>query len=405
MKILFATLLLPHPYADHASSFTVFKMIRHLSERHEVSLVSFVRTEEERGYVKDLRPYCKRVETVLLPQDAFMKYRVMAKLFSMVPMAVSSCYSREMKDAIHSLVSENAFDIVQIEYAPMGQYIYDIKDVPAVINVHDLISVAAKKISASLGFSRKKFEWFIDSLVSSSYEAGLYRQFSKVIAISESVKKQLLACNPSMNISVISPGVDIPDIQRSYPRDMGLRLIFMGAMWRYENIEAVLSFYHSAFARIRGEVPDVKLCIAGGAPSDEIKKLAADTSVTVTGFVDDILPYYIESDISVAPMHIGGGVQCKILDAMAAGLPVVTTSQGNEGICAVHEKDIVVADTPESFAERTIELIKSSELRKKISHNAINFVRNNFGWDQAIERLEAVYHECMLKIDEQGGRT
>jgi glycosyltransferase involved in cell wall biosynthesis len=395
MKILFVTLLLPHPHADHASSFTVFKMIRNLSRRHEISLVSFVRSEEERASAEYLKPYCARVKTVLLPQDVFMKYRVRAKLFSMVPLAVSNSYSRKMKDTIHSLVTQDTFDIVQIEYAPMGQYISEIKDVTAVINVHDLISIAAKKIAENLGLSRKKLEWLADSLISRRYEARLYRQFSKVIAISESVKRQLLACNPSLSISVISPGVDIPDIQKSHSAGMGRRLIFMGAMWRYENIEAVLSFYHSAFARIRKKIPDVTLCIAGGSPSEEIKKLAADPAVTITGFVDDLLPYYIESDISIAPMRIGGGVQCKILDAMAAGLPVITTSQGNEGICAAPAKEIFVADTPETFAERTVELIKNSELRKTISRNAIQFVRNNFGWEQTIKRLEAVYHECL----------
>jgi glycosyltransferase involved in cell wall biosynthesis len=398
MKILFVTLLLPHPHADHASSFTVFKMIRSLSRRHEISLVSFVRSEEEKEYAEYLKPYCERIKTVLLPQDVFTKYRARAKLFSMVPLAVSNSYSRKMKETIHSLIAQDTFDIVQIEYAPMGQYISEIKDVTAVINVHDLISIAAKKIAENLGLSRKKLEWLADSLISRRYEARLYRQFSKVIAISESVKRQLLACNPSLSISVISPGVDIPDIQKSHSSGMGRRLIFMGAMWRYENIEAVLSFYHSAFARIRKKIPDVTLCIAGGSPSEEIKKLAADPAVTITGFVDDLLPYYIESDISIAPMRIGGGVQCKILDAMAAGLPVITTSQGNEGICAAPAKEIFVADTPETFAERTVELIKNSELRKTISRNAIHFVRKNFGWEQTIERLEAVYNECLHEI-------
>jgi len=396
MKILFVTLLLPHPHADHASSFTVFKMIRNLSKRHEISLISFVRSEEEREYTEYLMPYCQRVETVLLARDVFHKYRIRAKLFGMVPLSVSSSYSRKMKETIHSCVTQDAFDIVQVEYAPMGQYISEITDVTAVINVHDMIAVTAKNMAENLGLSRKKLEWLADSLVSRRYEAKLYRQFSKVIAISESVKRQLLACNPSLSVSVIPPGVDIPEVRKSHSPGMGLKLIFMGAMWRYENIEAVLSFYHSAFARIRSEIPDVTLCIAGGSPAEEIKQLAADPAVSITGFVDDLIPYYLQSDISVAPMHIGGGVQCKILDAMAAGLPVITTSQGNEGICAAPEKEIFIADTPETFAERTIALIKNSELRKTVSQNAFHFVRKNFGWEQAVERLETVYNECLM---------
>jgi glycosyltransferase involved in cell wall biosynthesis len=398
LKILFATLLLPHPYADHASSFTVFKMIRNLSARHEISLVSFVRSEKEREHAEYLKPYCARIETVLLPQGVLTKYRARAKLLRMVPLAVSKSHSRTMKDVIHSIVTRETFDIVQIEYAPMGQYVSEIEDVAAVIDVHDLISISAKRIAENLGLSRRKLESLADSLIGRRYETRLYRQFSKVIAVSASVKDQLLACNPSLSVSVISPGVDIPQTQKSHSPGMGRRLIFMGAMWRYENIEAVLFFYHSVFSRIRNTIPGVTLCVAGGSPSEEIKRLAADPAITITGFVEDLLPYYMESDISIAPMRIGGGVQCKILDAMAAGLPVVTTPQGNEGICAAPAKEIFVADTPETFSDRTIELIEDGELRKTISRNAIHFLRRNFGWGQTIERLESVYNECLHEI-------
>lgn len=334
---------------------------------------------------------------MLLPRDALMKYRSRAKLFGMVPLAVSSSYSRTMKETIQSLLAQDMFDVVQIEYAPMGQYISEIQDVPAVINVHDLISVAAKKTAGNLGISRKKLEWLADSLISRRYESKLYGRFKRVIAVSEIVKAQLLACNPSLKISAISPGVDIPTIRKSHSNGMGSKLIFMGAMWRYENIEAILSFYHLSFPRVRRKVPDTTLCIVGGAPSQDIKKLAADPAVTVTGFVEDILPYYLGSDISIAPMRIGGGVQCKILDAMAVGLPVITTSQGNEGIGAAPDTEICVADGPEAFAERTVELIKNNDLRKTISQNALDFVRKNFSWEQTIDRLEAVYEECVCK--------
>jgi len=396
MKILFITLLLPHPHADHASAFTVLRTIRNLSKRHEIYLVSFVRSEKEREYARYIEPYCTRVETVLLAQNNFRKFRARANLFTLIPLAVSNSYSREMRDRINSIVTKDRFDVVQFEYTPMGQYVSEIRDVPAVINVHDMISVTAKNFVENLSLSRKKLEWYADSLVSSRYEAKLYERFDRVIAISDKVKEHLLKCNPSLNVSVIPPGVDIPDIPKIHSSGKGSKLIFMGAMWRYENINAVLYFYHSVFALIRKAVPEATLCIVGGSPSEEIKKLSTDPAVKITGYVDDILPYYLESDISIAPMRMGGGVQCKILDAMASGLPVVTTTQGNEGICATHNKEILVADAPEVFANYTIELIKDSGLRKTISEGGVSFVRNNFGWDQIIDRLEVVYNECLL---------
>jgi glycosyltransferase involved in cell wall biosynthesis len=395
MKILFVSLLLPHPYADHASAFTVFKTIKHLSKKHTISLVSFTRSEKEKEYVRFIKPYCKNVETVVLPQNRLRKLWVRTNLLTLTPINVSQSYSREMQDKIHFMISENKYDIVQMEYSPTGQYISAVKNTATVINVHDMISISAERLVKNLKFSRKKLEWFIDSLIGRGYESRLYRKFNKVITLSEKLKDHLLDCDPSLKISVIPPGVDIPEVQKTYTSEKGKNLIFMGAMWRDENIDAVLYFYHSAFNLIRKDMPEVTLTIIGGSPSEEIKSLACDSGVRVTGYVEDFLPYYLKSDISVAPMRIGGGVQCKILDSMAAGLPVITTSQGNEGIGAREEEEIIVADDPKEFAQRTVELLQNGHRRKAIGQRGMDFVRRNFDWNQIIKRLETVYQECI----------
>lgn len=103
----------------------------------------------------------------------------------------------------------------------------------------------------------------------------------------------------------------------------------------------------------------------------------------------------MECDVSIVPMRIAGGIMCKVLDAMAAGLPVVTTSQGNEGVGARPEKEIIVADDPAEFAQRTVELLKDGHRRKAVGQKGLDFVRRNFGWDQIIGRLETVYQECL----------
>ena len=395
MKILFVSLLLPHPYADHASAFTVLKMIKHLSKKHEVSLVSFVRSEKEREYVKHIKDYCHRVETVLLPQSLFRKLWVRAKLLGLKPVCVSNSYCRQMRDCIRSLCRSEKFDIVQAEYTPMGQYVSEVGESAAIINVHDLIHVTAKRFVKNLAFSQKKLEWFADSLVCRRYESQLYSRFNHVLALSKNIKEHLLSLDASMNVSVIQPGVDIPEMQKSHSQGVGRNLIFMGAMWRPENIDAVLYFYHSIFGPIREAVPDVVLHIVGGSPSEEIRKLGSDSHVKVSGYVNDLLPYYLQSDVSIAPVRIAGGVMCKILDAMAAGLPVITTTEGNEGIGAEPGEEIIVADTPKDFANSTIEMLKDGHRRKTLSQKGVDFVRSNFSWEQAIRKIESIYQECL----------
>ncbi len=397
MKILFISLLLPHPYADHASAFTVHNVIRYLSQRHHISLISFVRSNKEREYAKPLTGYCKRVETITLPQNTFQKLWVRANLLTLTPMAVSYSYSREMRSMIRSIVRMENFDIVQIEYSPMGQYITEILDSATIINVHDLISVQAKRYVENLSLSRKKIEWLVDSLISRHYESRLYSKFKRVLAISQKIKETLLNWNPLLKVSVIPTGVEIPKMQKSHDLGKGSHLIFMGAMWRPENIDAVLYFYQSIFGLIRKVIPDVTLQIVGGAPPEEVRRLAADPGVEVTGYVEDLLPYYLKCDVSIAPMRIAGGVMCKILDAMAAGLPVVTTSAGNEGIGARPEEEIMVADSPEDSAQRIIELLRNGSLRKILGQRGVDFVRRNFNWQQIIEKLEGVYKECLCE--------
>lgn len=395
MKILFISSLLPHPYADHAGAFLSYKVIKRLSQNHDISLISFVRTEKEMRFVRYLWEYCKKVEAVMIPQNIHRKLWNRAKLLTFTPLAVSNSYCREMRNRISSIIRGEKYHIVQMDYTPMGQYISEVTDSATLINVPDLISLTAKRFVGNLRFSRKKLEWFIDSVISRNYETRLCAKFDHVLAISPKIKECLLARNPSLNISVIPTGVDIPKIQKPHNTRKGINLIFMGAMWRPENIDAVLYFYHNIFGLIRKTVPEVTLYIVGGSPSEEIMDLAADSNVKVTGYVEDLLEYYLKCDVSIAPMRIAGGIMCKILDAMAAGLPVVTSSQGNEGIGASPEEEIIVADDPEEFAQRTVELLKDRNQRESISKKGLDFVRRNFSWEQIMGRLETIYEECL----------
>jgi glycosyltransferase involved in cell wall biosynthesis len=396
MKILFVSLLLPHPFADHAGAFFGYQVIRRLSQRHDISLISFIRSEKERVFVRDLEPYCRRVETVVLPQAPSHRIWARANLITLRPISVSIGYCREMRDRIRSMVHEERFHIVQMEYTPMGQYVSEIFDSSCIIYAPDLVFITAKRCAEHLPFSRKKLEWSIDGLLARHYEAHLYAKFDHVLAVSQKIKENLLACRPSLKVSVIPVGVDIPEVRKMHAPGKGKHLIFMGAMWRPENIDAVLYFHQHILGLIRKVIPEVTFTIAGGNPPEEIRQLARAPGIRVTGYVEDLLPSYLENDVSIAPMRIAGGIMCKILDAMAAGLPVITTSLGNEGISARKEEEILVADTPEEFAQRTIELLQDEHLRKKISHNGLDFVRRNFSWEGVIGRLENIYQECLF---------
>lgn len=375
-------------------AFTICKVIENLSKRHDISLVSFVRSEEERQHVKQLLNYCDRVETVLIPQGICRKIWTRTKMLTLMPLAFSHGYCTEMRDKIRSMTREQKYDVVQMDYT-MGQYVSEISGSVTVIYLLDLIYEKARNLSANLKLSRKKLEWLADSFLCRRYEKKLYAKFDLVLAISAKIKESLLSCNPSLDISVLPTGVHIPKTRKRSHNAKGRNLVFMGAMWRPENIDAVMYFYRSVLSLVREVIPDVNLYIVGGSPSEEIRKLASDPGVKVTGYIEDLSSIYMKCDVSIAPIRMSGGIHCKILDAMASGLPVITTTSGNEGIAATPDEEIIIADEADAFARRTIEMLEDEDRRRSIGAAGLEFVRQNFGWSQIIERLEAIYQECL----------
>lgn len=173
-------------------------------------------------------------------------------------------------------------------------------------------------------------------------------------------------------------------------------LLFAGAMHRDVNIESVLYFHEKIWPVIRREIPDARFYIVGNKPDQRVKALAKkDKDVVVTGFVEKLEPYYLKASVFVSPLFIGGGIIAKNLQAMALSLPVVTTSIGNEGIEAVPEKDILIADDPNTFAEKVLLLLKDSQKWEEIAQNGKRFVLKNFGLESVVKKIEDSY-EALL---------
>ena len=323
------------------------------------------------------------------------KLRARAGLAALRPISVGNAFSRPMRRAIRATLEKETFDLVELEYTPMAQFVDDLNDATCVLGIQDVMFAIAQRYARTLPWSRQKLEWFLDGQLCRRYEPRVMARFDRVITVSQKSKDLLLSQNPDLKITVVPPGVDPAPAPRRYRPGRAFNLIFMGAMWRQTNIDAVLYFYHAVLDRIRREVPDVKFHVVGGRPSAEIRKLASDPAVRVTGYVRETAPYYERCDVAVVPMRIAGGIMCKVLDAMAAGLPVVTTSQGNEGVGALPDKEVIVADDAGTFARRTVELLCDGAKRKAIGTGGRRFVNSTYNWNAIINRLENTYRECV----------
>jgi glycosyltransferase involved in cell wall biosynthesis len=186
------------------------------------------------------------------------------------------------------------------------------------------------------------------------------------------------------------------------PRDPAT-LIFVGAMNRDVNIEAALFIYEKVIPLVRREIRDVRLCIIGNKPPEKLIELSLnDPFLKVTGYVDSLLPYYQRATVSVAPLFVGGGIITKNIEAMANEVPVITTAIGNEGIRAVPDRDLLIAETSEEFAQAILYLLKNPGKSREIGRRGREFAEKHFNQDAVFMKIDSIY-ENFCKAGQKAG--
>jgi glycosyltransferase involved in cell wall biosynthesis len=219
------------------------------------------------------------------------------------------------------------------------------------------------------------------------YERRCLASADHVFAVSENDRETFSTFIDRKHISVIPTGVDTEHFRPDWSTARTNELVFTGAMDWMPNEDAILYFVREILPLIREDIPQATLTVAGRSPSSRLFALAAaDTRIRITGRVEDIRPYVSAGSVFVVPLRIGGGTRLKIFEAMAMGKAIVSTSIGAEGLPVTHGKDIVIADTPKSFARSVVELLHQPEQRKSLGLSARQFVETKSSW-RAVSEL------------------
>ncbi len=174
-------------------------------------------------------------------------------------------------------------------------------------------------------------------------------------------------------------------------------LLFVGAMWRPVNSDACIYFLDSIWPLIRQKIPEAGFQIVGGKPPAALAERSGRENVVVTGYVEDLMPYYRNCSVVVVPLLAAGGVIAKIADAMRIGIPVVATSVANQGTKAIVGRDICIGDEPAEFASHVVSLLQDEALYSRISFNAEQFILDNFDWKHSVQEIEDLYKIVVLK--------
>lgn len=406
MNVLFLTIGLPYPMNSGADIRT-FNLIRCISEKHSVVLLSlFGSGHDNKAALSHLRKYCKEIKVLFTEEQVSKKTLLLKSLLSIFtgkPLTIFKYYFPLAKIEIFKAISSKDINFIHCDHLHMAQYVEDVENIPKLLDEHNIeFFLIRRYVKEQKNLIKKALAFFLQCLKLKRYEADVAKKFDHCVVVSGVDKRNLESIAPGVNATVISNGVDT-DFYR--PQNETLRpnsLIFTGAMDWFPNEDAILYFYDKIWPRLKSEVNGIRLYVVGRNPSDKVLNLSKkDKNIVVTGYVEDVRPYTARSTVYIVPLRIGGGSRLKILEAMAMGKAIVSTSVGAEGLEVDAGENILIADPPEEFAGRIISLLKDKSLRSRLGEAAREMVINKYSWEIIGARLNDVY----IKTVNQSGKN
>jgi glycosyltransferase involved in cell wall biosynthesis len=385
MKVLWVTFGLPFP-ADAGVRQRDYYLIREVSHSAQVILFCLVKdgSATDPGALRDL---CERVEIWPMPRSLPPPL-----LLRRLPAGAWRNFYPQAAARIGEMARTERPGIVQIEHSLLAAY----RDaVPAalqcrtVLSLHNVASEQYRRFARLEGGLPQRFAYRLKSWLMRRTETRYLPRFDCCLTVSRAESAFVTQLLPAIRPVVIENGVDCAAL-RPLP-DGGATLLFPGVMDYRPNADAAIFFCREILPLVRSRIPDVKLVIAGHAPPPRVRQLAAGLGVEVAGYVKDMVPYYSRAAVTVVPLRAGGGTRLKILESMALGRPVVSTTVGCEGLDVGPGRHILIADAPEEFAHCVTRLLLDPVLRERIAGEARRLVEERYDWRAMGERLVGVY--------------
>jgi sugar transferase (PEP-CTERM/EpsH1 system associated) len=398
MRLLLLTPQLPYP-PHQGTSLRNFNLIAQLAKRHQVCLLTFLEPDQSLSEAGPLLDRCQWVDTVPVPQrSAALRLRQM--LTTRRPDMAWRLWSTTFRDQLAKRLAEAPFDVVQIEGIELAPYLPTVREVqprPLIVyEGHNAEWILQKR--ACLTDLRTPRRWpaaaysFVQWMRLRSYEAEVCRRVDHVVAVSGADRDAILTIAPEVAVTVVPNGVDLNEHTRYTGPIQSFELVFTGKMDFRPNVDAMLWMGREVWPLIRHHRPQARLAIVGQRPHPRLNALRESPGITITGWVADVRPYIGGATVYVAPLRVGGGTRIKLLQAMAMGKAIVATSLGAEGFPVTHGRELLLADSADSFAQAVLALLDDRQQCTQLGKAARGFVEANYGWDALIPRLESLYH-------------
>jgi len=405
MHILMLSSTFPYPPSRGGTEIRTFNLLRYLQQRHNVTLITQTHKDVSSAEVEELRKYVSELIVFPIPPQPHEKNaiarlfgkttRFMESVLKATPPNVLYRYSPEIQAFVDDYVRSEKCDVITCEHSVNEIYIRPEfrHRVNTVVDVHSSVYGWIRdhlEMGAAQNALRDRLYL---SLVLKRYEQRYCTKFSNIVVTTEDDRQEFLKLRPDIEIEVIPNGVDLELFPYRQQDPGGHQLIFVGAMDASHNIDAARFFAVEVLPQLQQHYPDATFSIVGARPKPEVLDLQKIPGVVVTGRVPSMAEYLHQSSVCVVPLRTGFGIKNKTLEAMAAGVPVVASDRGLEGLAvdvAGQPLRALRANTPAEYVTAISQLFDHPQLRSQLSHNGRQLVEAEFTWDMAGKLYEQV---------------
>jgi len=371
-----------------------YNLLKNLKDNHEITLFSLIKDESERKYKKELDKFCKKVVLLKRTKNPWDLRNILVAGFTAYPFLVTRNMPLSASRLIVKELSRQSYDLIHAET------FYMMPNIPAT-KIPTLLVEQTIEYLGYQNYAQKSKLWpvkpllYLDIAKIKYWEKYYWEKANRLVTMSDEDRQFIQSeIGNSQQIDVVANGVDMDYFKLTkIKRPSNPTVLFVGTFKWLPNADAVEFLVEKIWPLIIKQISNAKLHIVGFSPSKKILSYAKNDSITVSGNISDIRDAYGQAHVLLAPVRSGKGTRYKVLEAMATGLPIVGTKLSVEGLPVKSGSDVLISDTDQGLAEKTIQLLKDRQLQEKLAQNGKKLVAQQFEWSIISKELDRIYKE------------
>lgn len=390
MKILMLTPYLPWPLHS-GGQIRTYNLLKNLADKHDISLFSFIRDDQERSYISKLEPFCSKIKLFKRTKSPWAMRNILLSGFTPYPFLVCIYLFQEARSALLRELESNNYDIIHAET------FYVMPNIPKT-SIPILLAEQTIEYLGYQTYTNQSASWFLKPFLSIDvkklkyWEKYFWNKANHLVTMSQEDQCWIKQLVPNANVSVVANGIDVGYFEKTpIKRPKDPTVLFVGNYKWLPNVDAATHLVENIWPLIHKQLPNACLNIVGRDVTEKIKRFGNIPGVHVIGEVDDIRDALGTAHVVLVPIRNGRGTRYKILESMAAKLPVVSTSIGIEGIHAKDGVHALVRDGSKDLAEATVTILKNKKLADMLARNAHKLVTKQFNWEMVSDNLDTIY--------------